>query len=122
MKKQEKTKLILRILLCLIILILLFAFSLLAGCPVRKLTGIPCPACGITRAYLSLFKGDLSGAFNYHPLFFLAVPAFILVIRLLGSEKEKSGKFTRLYKALALIILILFLSLYFIRLFTNTIP
>ena len=39
--------------------------------------GFPCPACGMTRAYLSLLHGNVKGAFYYHPLFW-TVP-FILI-------------------------------------------
>lgn len=46
--------------------------------------GIPCPSCGMTRAYMALFHGDLNGAFFYHPLFWL-VP--FLVLAPLPSEK-----------------------------------
>ena len=47
--------------------------SLLFGispCIVYHITGFPCPACGLTRAFLSLVQFDLRGAFAYHPLFF----------------------------------------------------
>ena len=105
-----------------IVLAFLFAFSLFMGCPIRKFFKFPCPACGITRAYVALFSGDITAAFHYHPLFFLLPIVFILVILLLTDEKKKSGKFTRLYTVISAVILFLFLILYFIRLFTNTIP
>lgn len=57
------------------------------GCPIRALTGIPCPGCGLTRAYLCLFRGDLRGALYYHPLFW-AVPLPLLLLL-------KSGPFGR---------------------------
>ena len=34
-------------------------------------TGIPCPACGMTRAFISLAHFNLRQSFAYHPLFFL---------------------------------------------------
>ncbi len=37
-------------------------------CPFKAVTGYPCPFCGITRAYLSLFIGDIQASFHYHPL------------------------------------------------------
>lgn len=46
-------------------------------CLFRNLFGIPCPTCGMTRAYLHLLQGDISGAFKYHPLFW-AVPIILL--------------------------------------------
>ena len=40
-------------------------------CPFRLLTGIDCPGCGLTRAFLSAFRLDFRAAFRYHPLFLL---------------------------------------------------
>lgn len=44
------------------------------GCPFRHFTGIPCPGCGLTRAWWSALHLDFSTAFAYHPLFLLAPP------------------------------------------------
>ena len=46
-----------------------------SGCLVKNLFGIPCPTCGMTRAWLHFFRGDFTGAFMFHPLFLL--PAII---------------------------------------------
>ncbi len=48
------------------------------GCPIRFVTGVSCPGCGMTRAWLSLLRFDLARAFYYHPLFLL--PAVALVV------------------------------------------
>jgi type IV secretory pathway TrbD component len=37
-------------------------------CPLRRLTGIPCPTCGATRAALALVRGELAAALGFHPL------------------------------------------------------
>ena len=50
------------------------ALSLLFGispCITYHLFGVPCPACGMTRAYVSLFSLEIGRAFFYHPLFLL---------------------------------------------------
>ncbi len=49
------------------------------ACLFRSLTGIPCPACGMSRAWLALLHGDLAGAFRYHPLFW-TIPLLILLV------------------------------------------
>ncbi len=46
-----------------------------ALCPFRAVTGLPCPGCGMTRAFCSIGHGDLARAFGYNalaPFVFLA--------------------------------------------------
>ncbi|MBA2704475.1 MAG: DUF2752 domain-containing protein [Blastocatellia bacterium] len=54
-------------------------------CPLFRLTGIPCPGCGLSRATVLLLKGDLAGSFRFHafaPLFLIAIVALILSVLL----------------------------------------
>lgn len=39
-------------------------------CPLRRLTGLPCPTCGSTRAAFSLLSGHVGAAWAYNPLVF----------------------------------------------------
>lgn len=48
------------------------------GCLFRRVTGVPCPGCGTTRAWLSLFAGRVGDAFWFHPLFWLTPPLLAL--------------------------------------------
>lgn len=48
------------------------------GCPIKFITGISCPGCGLTRAWVSLFQLRIADAFYYHPLFWL-VPVFVVM-------------------------------------------
>lgn len=48
-------------------------------CIFSNVFGIPCPTCGMTRAYISLLHFDFKHAFFYHPLFFLA--PFLIFIK-----------------------------------------
>lgn len=41
------------------------------GCPLRNLTGIPCPGCGMCRAWMAFFQGRWTQALRFHPLFWL---------------------------------------------------
>lgn len=43
-------------------------------CPYRLLTGWACPGCGLTRAAHYVLHADLSTAFAYNPLAFVAMP------------------------------------------------
>ena len=65
MKKNTK-----HILFFILFILLLLLFLLLAGyqCPLRFFLGIPCPFCGMTRAFLCVLEGSLfgnSGFFTY---------------------------------------------------------
>ena len=52
--------------------VLALAFYLLKvmgiGCPFRRVLGIPCPACGMTRSLGALLRLDFAASFAYHPL------------------------------------------------------
>ena len=58
---------------------LVAAFMLLnlfgIGCPIKFLTGISCPGCGMTRAMWKLLTLDLPSALDFHPLS-VAMPLF----------------------------------------------
>jgi hypothetical protein len=49
-------------------------------CPTALLLGVPCPGCGLTRATLLLFSGDIVGALRMHPLVPILLPAFVIPI------------------------------------------
>lgn len=50
------------------------------GCPFRFFTGVCCPGCGMTRAYLALLSGDVPAAFAYHPLFWAVGPVALIAM------------------------------------------
>lgn len=50
-------------------------------CPLRAVTGIPCPSCGITRALAHLERGHWAEAVRLHPF---APLAFLLAVALVG--------------------------------------
>jgi len=37
-------------------------------CPFRALTGLPCPGCGMTRAFCAIGHGDFASAIGFNPL------------------------------------------------------
>ncbi|MGH4120418.1 DUF2752 domain-containing protein [Clostridium sp.] len=84
-------------------------------CFIRGVWGIPCPTCGMTRAYKLLFQGDIEGAFYMHPLFF--IPIIIVVLFL-------TRKMNILYEY-KYHLLVLFIGVYLYRmlvLFPNEAP
>jgi hypothetical protein len=47
-------------------------------CPLRRLTGVPCPLCGLTTGCWALVRGDVAGAVQAHPLAPAAVAFLVL--------------------------------------------
>lgn len=78
-------------------------------CPIKFVTGISCAGCGMSRAWLSLLRMDVAGAFAYHPLFWLPVPAALILL-----FRRRLPK--RMARVLLLIICVLFLAVYLVRL------
>ncbi len=81
------------------------------ACPFEIILGIPCPACGMTRAWVSAFKLDFSKAFYYHPLFLLVIP--ILIVIIYKDYKYIDKIFNSIYFWISLIVI--FLTTYILR-------
>lgn len=48
-------------------------------CPLRSLTGVPCPGCGLTTASVALVRGDLTSALAANPAI-VGLAMFALVV------------------------------------------
>ncbi len=83
--------------------VLLAAYSLLIGCPLRQLFGIKCPMCGMTRAFLRLLRLDFRGAFSLHPLWPLALVLLPLYL-ILELRRTGSGKIPGMILIAALVV------------------
>lgn len=66
-------------------------------CPIKKLTGYPCPGCGTTRAVGFLFEGKIGEALYTNPLG-LFVCVVLAVMAIAALYDLISGK--HLYKAI----------------------
>jgi len=72
----------------------------LFACPLRTLTGVACPTCGMTRAFVRTVHGNLAGAAAASPLgTMLALGAAVLVawtlLRLTVVRRGLHVEFTR---------------------------
>lgn len=80
------------IILTISITFLLILSIIPATCLFKKVTGIYCPACGMTRAFYSIiYNFDLIQAFSYNvlsiPLFiFIVSSSFILIYEIIANK------------------------------------
>lgn len=73
-------------------------------CIFTNVFGIPSPACGMTRAYMSLFQGDIGAALRYHPLFIMPILMCIL------------AAYKKLSQPIIILFIILLLTVWILRL------
>lgn len=76
------------------------------GCPIRWLTGIPCPGCGMSRALFALLRLDFADAFSFHPMIYpllLFLPWYFLG----GNDTSRSRKIRKILLAVMIILAIL---------------
>jgi len=68
-------------------------------CPIRSLTGIPCPTCGMTRSLMAVARGEWGEAIGYHafgPLLFLILLVAALHLLLeLGLQRRVHAVYER---------------------------
>ena len=104
--KRNKNSLLVFIILVILTYGILQVFGI--TCPIKFITGVSCPGCGMTRAYLSLLRLDFKSAYYYHPLFVL--PALGLIIYIFRDKFSK--KFLR---GLEIFFVLVFLIVYVFR-------
>ncbi len=70
------------LLVLLILGALAYVSALLFGwnCPVKYLTGRPCPGCGLSRALAALLRLDFRAAFRFHPMVFVWPPVVLYAL------------------------------------------
>jgi hypothetical protein len=91
--------------------VLLWYVSLDTGCPLRNLTGLPCPGCGMSRAWLAALELDLGQAFRFHPMFW-SIPLLGVYV-LYDCRPFRSRRLNTLFPVILLGSLLL---CYFVRL------
>ena len=67
------------------------------SCPIRAVTGLPCPGCGLTRATIELLRGNLTGSLQTHafaPIFIAG--GVLMIVSLVLPERLRQGLFSAL--------------------------
>jgi len=55
-------------------------------CPMKMLTGLPCPGCGITKSLVFAYQGEIYKSISFHILGFPAIIACIMTVIVLSAE------------------------------------
>ena len=76
------------------------------GCLMKAVFHVPCPVCGMTRAYLSVLKLDFKSAMYYNPAFWV-FPIICLFGILAAADKKRTKIWlTAFLAAIALLLII----------------
>jgi hypothetical protein len=70
--------------------------ALPAFCPFRRLTGLPCPTCGLTRSWSHAVRGQLTDATALHPF---GPPSLVGAVLVLASGRLRAGLVNRIETA-----------------------
>ena len=85
-------------------------------CPIKMLTGFPCPSCGITKSVVYFYHGDIVRSISYHILgpavVFFCVFTIVLLLIELKTKKEYFNHY--LYSKKAAYGLAIFIGVYHI--------
>ena len=73
----------------LIVYVLLTWWAETSICPIRAMTGLPCPGCGLTTAATALIRGDILTALQSNAMIFIVPP--VLMLAVIDVCKKKSG-------------------------------
>ena len=61
-------------------------------CPIRLVTGLKCPGCGVTTLLLHLLRGDWAGAFAANPFLLATSPLLAAILWRFWWEDTRPGK------------------------------
>lgn len=92
-----------------LLFVVLLIWKIEPGCLVQRFFNIPCPTCGMTRAFFAMFNGDLKSSLKYHPMIW-SVP--VLVCMFIFYEKFFTVRFKRASQILLILIILLFIVNY----------
>ncbi|WP_308588142.1 DUF2752 domain-containing protein [Merdimmobilis hominis] len=88
------------------------------NCTIRRLTGVPCPGCGMTRAALCLLRLDFAGAWRLQPMIYLLI--FYIVLLSLRSIAGRPMRNWLIFCGVSYCLLAFFL--WGFRFFAGTLP
>lgn len=90
-------------------------------CPLKNLSGLDCPSCGLTRSVSSLLHLEFGRSLSYHPLGALALTGLALIaapVRGIG-QGNRTKFLEKLFQHRWQIIVALFMLVWTLRLFSG---
>ena len=84
-------------------------------CPFRIIFHIECPGCGLTRAFISLLKGDISSSLHYNYTCILWIITILLFIIDRYIKKIKIKLFPALWIIVSIITIIRYLLIVILK-------
>jgi len=113
------------ILVILLVILYFVIANLIFGyiCPSMIFVGLPCPACGLTRAGILFFTGNFLASLRIHPLFLpsFAYIAYVIILHVKWPHKLNSGYMTIINIMLLFVVIVLYIYRMVI-LFPHTTP
>lgn len=112
-KKNSNDYIYISVILTILLLIIGYIIYLLIGspniftCKIYEKYGIYCPGCGCTRAFVSIFHGEIVESLKYNPtvLYTIIISSiYILTNTISIIRKKKNSKFVMKYKPIYLYI------------------
>jgi len=104
-----------KITITIIFLILLISYLYLGNklnvyinCPIKEITGLYCPGCGITRMLQAILQLNFYQAFRYNPLLFISLPFFIF-FTVEGIITKKDPLYNKIPNKILITIIIIFI-------------
>ena len=81
-------------------------------CLIEKISGVECPFCGITRAFIELTKGNLINALQLNPASIFVAMFFILqiplrIFSLLNKNTNKKINYLSKYSGIFILLIVL---------------
>jgi hypothetical protein len=89
-------------------LLTLFGYPFGGGCVLRNLTGLPCPSCGMTRAWVYSVRGELEMALRYNAVGVLLLGGLVVngFVHAVGLHRPIGALLARAPRRLNLFLLV----------------
>lgn len=93
-------------------------------CLFKKLFSIPCPGCGLTRAFKAIINLNFIDAFNYNilgiPLFIIMIGIFLIIIfDIIRKTNNLEKLYNKYFSQYYLIIIILIIISWIVNIIRN---